>query len=341
MIVMLYKIPEGYFRMRGIMKKQGIGMCALLLMVMLVMGCGTKEVSLEVEQDDVVEITQEVLVDEESASQIQDRAGNDIVVPENITSIVSLAPAFTEVIVDLGLADYLVAVDTNSAMLSGIPEGIIQVDMMSPDMEQLAILEPDILFASTLTTWEGTELFGPLLDMGVCVVEIPTSSSILAIQEDILFMGHVLSCTDEATELVAEMQSNIDAITQMASTITSKKTVIFEIASSPDIYSMGSGTFIDEMITLVGATNAIGDQEGWVSLSAESEVHANPDVILTNVNYIEDPVLEILTRSGYEDVTAIQNSSVFYIDTNTSSVPNHNIVKALWEMAEAIYPESY
>ncbi|MFI3177572.1 MAG: ABC transporter substrate-binding protein [Eubacteriales bacterium] len=330
------------------MRKQGIKMCALLFMVMLVMGCGAKEVSPIVEQDDVVEITQiespeeiEVEVEEQDVSLTQDRAGNDIVVPENITSIISLAPAFTEVIIDLGLTDYLVAVDTNSAMLSGLPEGIIQVDMMSPDMEQLAILEPDILFASTLTTWEGTELFEPLLDMGVCVVEIPTSSSISAIQDDILFMGNVLSCTEGAVEIVFEMQSNIDAITQIAGTITNKKTVIFEIASSPDIYSMGSGTFIDEMITLVGATNAIGDQEGWISLSAESEVNANPDVILTNVNYIEDPVFEILTRSGYEEVTAIQESFVYYIDTNTSSVPNHNIVKALWEMAEAIYPESY
>ena len=44
----------------------------------------------------------------------KDRSGNDIKVPAEVKSIVSLAPSTTRVLIDLGLALKIVAVDTNS-----------------------------------------------------------------------------------------------------------------------------------------------------------------------------------------------------------------------------------
>ena len=95
------------------------------------------------------------------------------------------------------------------------------------------------------------------------------------------------------------------------------------------------------MITLIGAENVLGDQIGWLAVIEESAVAANPDVILTNVNYIDDPVGEIMARPGWENVTAVANGDVYYIDNGKSSLPNHLIVNALIEMAVAVYPEEY
>ena len=95
------------------------------------------------------------------------------------------------------------------------------------------------------------------------------------------------------------------------------------------------------MIDLIGAENVLAGQEGWLSVEEESVVSANPDVILTNVNYIEDPVGEILARPGWEGVTAVQNGGVYTIDNKNSSLPNENIVQALKEMAKAVYPDLY
>lgn len=48
------------------------------------------------------------------------------------------------------------------------------------------------------------------------------------------------------------------------------------------------------MISLIGANNMMADKaEGWTSVDSEVVVSGNPDVILTNVDYIEDPVGEI------------------------------------------------
>ncbi len=75
---------------------------------------------------------------------------------------------------------------------------------------------------------------------------------------------------------------------------------MFEIAALPNIYSFGQETFLHEMIELIGAKNAFADEESWISVSEEAAVAKNPDVILTNVSYIEDSVGEILARTGWE-----------------------------------------
>ena len=95
------------------------------------------------------------------------------------------------------------------------------------------------------------------------------------------------------------------------------------------------------LIELIGAENALADQEGWIRVEGETIAEANPDVILTNVNYLEDPVGEILSRSGWEGMSAIQNKQVYSIDNMSSSLGNQNIVKALDQMAKAVYPDVY
>jgi iron complex transport system substrate-binding protein len=95
------------------------------------------------------------------------------------------------------------------------------------------------------------------------------------------------------------------------------------------------------MIELIGARNIFADQMGWLAVTEEAAISANPDVILTNVNYIEDSIGEIKSRDGWEEVNALKNNAVYYIDNGYSSLPNHNIVKALKEMALAVYPEAF
>ena len=83
------------------------------------------------------------------------------------------------------------------------------------------------------------------------------------------------------------------------------------------------------------------DENGWTSPSAESIIDKNPDVILTNVNYIDNPIEQIKTREGFENINAVKNNQIYQIDKNSSSRPSQYIIKALNEMAKAIYPDVY
>ncbi len=101
-----------------------------------------------------------------------------------------------------------------------------------------------------------------------------------------------------------------------------------EVAALPDIYSFGSGTFLNEMIETIGAKNVLANEKGWLPVGEEAAIAAKPDVILTNVDYIDDPAKEILERKNWEKVPAVQNKEVFAIDNRPSSLPNHHMTKA-------------
>ena len=95
------------------------------------------------------------------------------------------------------------------------------------------------------------------------------------------------------------------------------------------------------MIEWIGGENILSDVTGWTSVEGETVVAADPDVIFTNVDYVDDPVGEILGRDGWAGVTAIINGDVYEIDKNASAQPNQNIIVAMQQMAEALYPDYY
>ncbi|MCL2879247.1 MAG: hypothetical protein FWF29_03290, partial [Treponema sp.] len=67
--------------------------------------------------------------------EITDRTGRPVTIKGPINRIVSTAPSNTEIIVDLGMADKLVAVDRYSLDIPGIPAGIALIDFSYPDAE--------------------------------------------------------------------------------------------------------------------------------------------------------------------------------------------------------------
>lgn len=270
-----------------------------------------------------------------------DPSGAEVNIPDEIGSVVVLAPSIAETLVALGCGDLIVGYDAQSVGLEGLPADVPTFDMMQPDMEQLAALKPDVLFVSNMTLYDQSNPYQQLIDLGVCVLCVPTANSIATIQEDIAFIAAAMGKTAEGDTLIADMQAELDRIAAIGATVTDKKSVYFEIGAAPSMYSFGSGVFLNEMIELIGAENVLADQEGWLAVEAETIVAADPDVILTNVNYIDDPVAEILGRSGWEGMSAVKDQQVFYIDNMASSLSNHNIVKALDQMAKAVYPDLF
>ena len=281
--------------------------------------------------------------DAQAVVPTEDRAGNSITVPEEVDSIISLAPATTQILCDLGLADKIIAVDSNSPMYAeGLSEDVLQFNLLEPDLEQIMNAEADIIFVSNLSSQGGEDIFKSVRDAGVCVAEIPTSNSIADVEKDVQFVADCVGMSAEGSELVAGMEAVIGQVSAIGETITEPKTVLFEISPVPYLYSFGTGVYLNEMIELIGAKNVLADQEGWLSVTEESAVAANPDVILTSDNFSnEDPVAEILGREGWQNVTAVAEGQVAYIDNAASSLPNHHIVDALVEMAKAVYPDAY
>ncbi|MCL1997157.1 MAG: ABC transporter substrate-binding protein [Turicibacter sp.] len=272
-----------------------------------------------------------------------DREGFAIELPDEINSIISIGPSNTEVLVALGFGDRIVAVDMFSADVDGLAGSVsMELSMMALDAEYVVSLMPDVVFVTGMARAGGEDdPLAPVSAAGISVVYMPTSASIAEIMEDIRFVAAVMEDAAAGEVLIANMQAEIDEISQIAQSVTETRTVYFEISPAPWMFSTGTGTFLHEMIELVGAVNVFAGEEGWIPVSDEAVLAADPDVILTSSDFIDDPVGEILERPGFDVITAVQNGNVFEIDANASSRPSHNITIALWQIARAIFPEYF
>lgn len=281
---------------------------------------------------------------QDSAAQdkLIDRYGQEITRPQKVERIISTAPSNTEILVALGLGDNLVAVDSYSEDIEGINSLAEYLDLVTPDAETVISLQPDLIITSGINSVGNVEnSYSIFEDSGIMVVDVPTSESIEDIYADIAFIADLTGTVEEGNRVIQNMQEEISDIAAIGKTIENPKTVYFEIGSAPSLYSFGNGTYLNEMIDIIGAANIFGNEEGWISPSEEAVIEANPDVILTNDAYVKDSVQAIYKRAGWESIIAVQNQAIYKIDTNASARPTHNIVTALKQMAKAVYPDAY
>ena len=278
-----------------------------------------------------------------SAKPTVDPSGASITVPDNIKSIIILAPSIAETVVALGQGDKVIGYDLNSVGLEGLPADVPAFDTVNPDVEQLMALAPDVLLVGSLSLYDQEAPYQPLINAGVCVICMPTSNSIAGVKSDIAFLASVFGVPEAGETLLSGLNAELDRLAAIAATIPAeeRKSVYFEISAAPYLYSCGNGVYLNEMIEWIGAKNILADQTGWLGVEAETVVAADPDVIFTNVNYLDDPVQEILGREGWAGITAIRNGDVYSIDNMASSLPNQNIVVAMRQMAEALYPDYF
>jgi iron complex transport system substrate-binding protein len=272
--------------------------------------------------------------------KIKDREGNEVTINKDINRIISSAPSNTEILMELGLSDKIIAVDKYSPTDS-LNTDITLIDFRNPDPEAIIALDPDIIIASGHNKVGSEDPFASIKEAGISVVYIPSSNSINGVYEDIRFIANIANMEEKGEKIIEIMQKEIDEVKDIAKNIKNKKKVYFEIAPSPNIFTMGKETFQNDIIELIGGENIFSSETGWISPSGESIIEKNPNVIITNVSYTETPVEDILNREGFSEIDAIRNKQVYLIDANASSRPSPNIIKAIKEIAVAVYPDYY
>jgi iron complex transport system substrate-binding protein len=277
-----------------------------------------------------------------TARTLVDRGGNTVSITGEINKVISSAPSSTEIIVDLGLADKLAAIDKYSLDIAGVRQDLPLIDFFFPDAEAIIGINPDIIISNGHNNLgAGDDPFKLIRDAGIPVVYIPLSPDIEGICRDIEFIADMLNVSDRGAALTDSLKGQIEEIAAIGRTIENKKTVYFEISPPPTLVTIGRDTYLDQFISIIGAENIFADQVGVIFPGPESILERNPDVIITNAGEQYDPLGEIKSRDGFEHVTAIKNNAVYLVDTNSSARPSARIVLALKQMAKAVYPDNY
>jgi len=127
------------------------------------------------------------------------------------------------------------------------------------------------------------------------------------------------------------MQATFDEIA--AKSEKSGKTIYFEVSPLQwGLWTAGSGTFMDELATMCGVTNAFADISGWQSVSEEQVIERNPDYIVSIAGMGDTAVEEIMGRDGWGDIGAVKNGRVYNADSNAISRPGPRLKDAAIEL---------
>lgn len=140
------------------------------------------------------------------------------------------------------------------------------------------------------------------------------------------------------------MKEKMTDIKEKAAKIAEKdqKSVYVEVSGEPSIYTTGKNTFMQEMLDTINAQNVV-TEEGWIQVDQEAIIKKNPDVIITTYGSYatEDPVKQLLSRKGWEDVTAVKEKAVADVDSDTVTRPGPRLVEGVEELAKAVYPNEF
>ena len=116
-----------------------------------------------------------------------------------------------------------------------------------------------------------------------------------------------------------------DELKENAADAEEEKTVYFEVSPLEyGLWTAGKGTFMNEIAEMLGLKNCFDDVEGWAAISEEQVLERNPDYIVTITMYFGEgptPEEEIMSRKGWEDVTAVINEDILNLQNNELSRP--------------------
>ena len=293
------------------MKNIKIAVTVLLLALLLVVACGCGAAEEEAATDGVT---------------ITDMTGREITIDEPVTRVVALSAADCEFLYAIGAGDALVGrgeycdYPTEVLDLPAVQSG------MDTNIEQIIELEPQVLLMSTMAQTE--EQVAALEEAGIKVV-VSDAQDIEGVYTALDMLGQLMGKEDEAAAVIDEMKSTFENI-QAEADGSEEKTVYFEVSPLEyGLWAAGSGTFMDEIATMVGLKNCFGDVEGWAEISEEQVIERDPDFIVTITMYFGEgptPEEEIMSRPGWQDITAVKNGAILNLQNNELSRPTPRLM---------------
>lgn len=336
-----------------------IGMIMVIAMIAsLGVFSGCKEQSAEVEETtEVAEETAEEdsgKVEEETEEAAQeateepivviDGTGSEITMEKPAEKVIVFAPSALETINALGGMDKVVgvdnwSVDNNEPLAEGF-EGF--GDYQGFNMEKIVEVDPDLLIVLAGNPPEDIER---VKEYGISIYTVEVSS-IESIYGEIINIGTLLGLEDKAAEVSKDLEAQMeDVYSKVKDLKEDEKPKVFYIVYSDPLWSTGTGTFIDDLITYAGGINIVAADglAGYAEYSIEKLIENNPDIMIAGDGGMYDAATPdfILEDERFASVDAIINQEVYIVTANYVERPNQNSINGLTMMAQAIHPDIF
>jgi iron complex transport system substrate-binding protein len=267
-----------------------------------------------------------------------DQLGRKVVLSDNPIRIVSLAPNITEIVFALGQEHRLIGV----TRFSDFPPEAKQIPSVGSyvnlDLEKIVFLKPDLCIA----TKDGNprEVTSSLESLQIPVYAVDPRN-LDSLMDTIVEMGRLLNVTEKAGELVAKMRSRIARVDALVSKTDHRPGVFFQIGVSP-IVSVGTNTYIHELIVRAGGENLAAGHSPYPRFSREQVLALSPDIFIIT-SMARERVFEKVKAewSRWSDLPAVRDNRIILVDSNILDRPTPRLVDGLELLARVIHPELF
>ncbi|MCR8657244.1 heme ABC transporter substrate-binding protein IsdE [Paenibacillus endoradicis] len=323
------------------MKKMMTSFAGLLLLLMLLIGCG--EVTVEDQTVKVQQSTTETdvgQVDTQLTSTGQSGSDQATFSQADDYRIVSTTVAITQILDVLELD--VVGVPTSGKVLPERYDDVTRIgNPMSPDMELVKSLKPTEVLSVTTLQYDLEPVFE---DMGV-TANFLNLTSVESMNQAIIDLGTRYDRNKQASELVNTFEQKVSEIEQLSANYNKPKVLI--LMGIPGSYLVATEhSYIGDLVRLAGGVNIVqGETAEYLASNTEYLFQSNPDVILRAAHGMPEEVIkmfdsEFKTNDIWKHFDAVKNDRVFDLEEILfGTTGNYLAIEAIDALLPMLYPE--
>lgn len=246
--------------------------------------------------------------------------------------VVSLTPSATEVVAALGATKLLVGVDDYSTYPPEVTSLPKVGSFIQPNLEEIVKLKPTLVIVDDV---HGATA-GALKDAGVATVEC-SMHALPDVKSALVTIGARLGRSAEAEKVAHEIDAAIDAAAAKKPAKRLKVLAIIdrEAGGLGGLVAAGPGSWIDELLAIVGAENVLAASGiRYPKISLEEVLRGAPDVII-DLSY---PARASVAEWNAIDVPAVKTHRVVGLADPFLVAPSPRVVEALTKLAAIVDP---
>ena len=272
------------------------------------------------------------------AKTVTDQLGRRVTVPNKPQRVVSLAPSITEIAFALDQGHRLQGVTT----YSDFPPEALNLPKVGSyvhlDLEKIVALKPDLCIAIK----DGNpRIIAQRLESLKIPVYVVHPNNLETIMKTVLEIGTLLNAKDQASHLVKNLATDRDKekTKSLVAKATHRPRVFFQIGVSP-IVSVGTHTFIHELIVIAGGTNLASGSISYPRFSREQVLAFSPEIIIIT-SMARSAVFEEVKAEWekWPNMPAVRNQRIYVEDSNFFDRPTPRLVDGLELLLQLIHPE--
>ena len=266
-----------------------------------------------------------------------DDAGRKLYVAKAPQRVVSLAPSITEMLFALGLDEQVVGVTE----FCDFPAGAAakpKIGYANPNLESLIALRPDLIVAPR--EFHRANVLAKLDELKIPVFLLE-ATSLENIFSHIHQLGRIFDRSPAAQAMTQAMRQRMAEISGRAEHLP--RTRVLYVINSQPLITVGPGSYIHQMIGLVGGINiASGASSAYPRLTMETVLREDPEILIFPRGSVETvPRSEQQEWRRWTTLTAVQQNRLREVSANALNRPGPRVMEGLEELARVIHPEAF